>query len=143
MFRFEQDCHLRRREEGELSPEEFAEIWQGRLQEMFGSSLTLGDQHKHWWLYVGHFFFAPFYVYAYAFGELLTLALYERAKQEGAEFPERYLNVLRKGGSLSPHELMRLLDVDLDSPEFWQGGFSVIERMVSQFEELSKKAIRA
>ncbi len=143
MFRFERDCHLRRREEGELSADEFAEIWQQRLQEMFGSSLSLGEQHKHWWLYVGHFFFAPFYVYAYAFGELLTLALYERAKQEGAEFPERYLDVLRKGGSLSPHELMRRLDIDLDSADFWRGGFAVIERMVAQFEELSKNAIRS
>jgi len=142
MFRFEKECHRTRREEGELSAEEFAEIWQERLQEMFGAGLTLGEQHKQWWLYVGHFFFAPFYVYAYAFGELLTLSLYQRAKSEGLGFADRYLDVLRLGGSRSPQELMSLLDVDLTSANFWRGGFEVIEGMVAQFEGLSKKAMR-
>ncbi|MER3413039.1 MAG: oligoendopeptidase [Armatimonadota bacterium] len=142
MFRFEKECHQIRREEGELSADEFAEIWQSRLQEMFGAGVTLGEQHKHWWLYVGHFFFAPFYVYAYAFGELLSLSLYQRAKTEGASFAERYLDVLRLGGSRSPQELMSLLDVDLTSAEFWRGGFQVIEGMISQFEGLSTKATR-
>lgn len=142
MFRFEQECHRIRREEGELSAEEFSEIWQRRLQEMFGASVTLGEQHKHWWLYVGHFFFAPFYVYAYAFGELLTLSLYQRAKGEASGFATKYLDVLRLGGSRSPQELMSLLDVDLTSAEFWRGGFKVIEEMVAQFEGLSTKAMR-
>ncbi len=142
MFRFEKECHRIRREEGELSAEEFAEIWQERLQEMFGAGVTLGEQHKQWWLYVGHFFFAPFYVYAYAFGELLTLSLYQRAKSEGPGFADRYLDVLRLGGSRSPQELMSLLDVDLTSADFWRGGFEVIEGMVAQFEGLSTKAMR-
>lgn len=142
MFRFEKECHKIRREEGELSAEEFSEIWQRRLQEMFGAGVTLGEQHKHWWLYVGHFFFAPFYVYAYAFGELLTLSLYQRAKGEGPDFAEKYLDVLRLGGSRSPQELMSLLDVDLSSSDFWRGGFQVIEEMVAQFEGLSRNAMR-
>lgn len=142
MFRFEKECHRIRREEGELSAEEFAEIWQERLQEMFGAGVTLGEQHKQWWLYVGHFFFAPFYVYAYAFGELLTLSLYQRAKSEGPGFAEKYLDVLRLGGSRSPQELMSLLNVDLTSADFWRGGFEVIDGMVAQFEGLSTKAMR-
>lgn len=142
MFRFEKECHRIRREEGELSAEELSQIWQERLQEMFGAGVTLGEQHKHWWLYVGHFFFAPFYVYAYAFGELLTLSLYQRAKSEGPGFAEKYLEVLRLGGSRSPQELMSLLNVDLTSADFWRGGFEVIEGMVAQFEGLSTKAMR-
>ncbi len=134
MYRFEQRCHRERRESGELTPDRFGEIWQEELQAMFGSSVKLGDQHRKWWSYVSHFFFAPFYVYAYAFGELLTLSLYEMAKQDGPGFAERYVGLLRKGGSESPQDLMSSIGVDLDSEEFWRGGFAVMERLVSEFE---------
>ncbi|MBA4292926.1 oligoendopeptidase [bacterium] len=139
MFRFEQRCHTHRREQNELSPEDFHTYWQEELQAMFGDGVTLGDQHKHWWLYVGHFFFAPFYVYAYSFGELLTLALYEKAKTEGPDFANKYVDVLERGGGETPHELMAHLGVDLKSPEFWRGGFAVIDRMVGEFETLWSK----
>lgn len=139
MFRFEQRCHIHRREQDELSPEDFHTYWQEELQAMFGDGVKLGEQHKHWWLYVGHFFFAPFYVYAYSFGELLTLALYERAKSEGPDFANRYVDVLSRGGGETPHELMAHLGVDLKSPAFWQGGFEVINRMVEEFESLWSK----
>jgi oligoendopeptidase F len=139
MFRFEQRCHTHRREQDELSPEDFHTYWQEELQAMFGDGVTLGDQHKHWWLYVGHFFFAPFYVYAYSFGELLTLALYEKAKTEGPDFANKYVDVLERGGGETPHELMAHLGVDLKSPEFWRGGFAVIDRMVGEFETLWSK----
>jgi oligoendopeptidase F len=134
MFQFEQRCHRARRETGELSAEQFGEIWHDELQAMFGDSVAMGEDHRLWWSYVGHFFFAPFYVYAYAFGELLVLSLYERAKQSGPAFEQKYLEVLRLGGSKTPHELMAIVDVDLRSADFWEGGFRVIERFVSQFE---------
>lgn len=137
MFRFERRCHALRREQGELTPEQFGEVWQEELQAMFGSSVRLGDDHRLWWSYVGHFFFAPFYVYAYAFGELLALSLYQRARQEGPGFADRYIKLLELGGSLSPNELMALVGVDLDSREFWLGGFSAIEGMIGRFEELT------
>lgn len=136
MFRFEQKCHNHRREHGELSPEEFQGYWQEEIQSMFGGAVSLGDQHKRWWLYVGHFFAVPFYVYAYSFGELLTLALYEQAKLGGPAFADRYVDVLERGGSETPHELMGHLGVDLRSEQFWQGGFAVIDRLVSEFERL-------
>lgn len=136
MFRFEQRCHEKRRNEGELSSEDFAEIWQDEIQSMFGKAVTMGDQHKDWWSYVSHFFFAPFYVYAYSFGELLTLALYQMSQEQGPEFADKYVKVLELGGSQTPHELMAHLGVDLRSEEFWQGGFSAIEAMVKKFETL-------
>ncbi|MBS1706498.1 MAG: M3 family oligoendopeptidase [Armatimonadetes bacterium] len=136
MYRFEQACHRARREEGELSSEEFGDLWQSELQAMFGDSVKLGEDHRKWWMYVGHFFFAPFYVYAYAFGELLTLSLYQRAKHEGPEFATRYMDMLRMAGSKSPMELMAYVGVDLRSPEFWQGGIDAIEALVAEFERL-------
>ncbi len=136
MFRFEQRCHEMRRSEGELTAEQFGEVWQEEMQSMFGDSVKMGEQHKLWWSYVGHFFYAPFYVYAYSFGELLALAIFQKAKKAGPAFADRYLDVLRQGGSKSPHDLMAMVDVDLRSREFWQGGFDAIEAFVAKFERL-------
>jgi oligoendopeptidase F len=136
MFRFEQRAHAHRRDKGELTPEDFSAIWQEEIQSMFGTSIELDDQHKRWWLYVSHFFHTPFYVYAYSFGELLTMAVYEKAKQEGPSFAAKYVDVLERGGSESPHELMARLGVDLRDKSFWEGGFAVIDRMVGEFERL-------
>lgn len=140
MFRFEQLCHETAREEGELTAERFAELWQSEIQAMFGDSLELGEQHRMWWSYVSHFIAAPFYVYAYSFGELLVLSLFERGKQEGDAFATRYVDLLRLGGSRSPEELMATVGVDLRSEEFWRGGFQAIQRMVEQFEALWAEA---
>lgn len=136
MFGFEQRCHKTRRESGELTPEQFGEIWQEELQAMFGKAVILGDQHRIWWSYIGHFFFAPFYVYAYSFGELLVLSLYQKAKSEGPSFAPRYEELLRMGGSKSPDELMAFVGVDLHSEDFWRGGFAAMERLVAEFERL-------
>jgi oligoendopeptidase F len=136
MFSFERRCHHARREEGELTPEQFGDIWQEEIQAMFGSSVKLGEQHRSWWSYVSHFVSVPFYVYAYSFGELLVLSLYQRAKREGPSFAGKYVELLRLGGSRSPQDLMSTVDVDLKSREFWQGGFDALESLVAEFERL-------
>jgi oligoendopeptidase F len=139
MYRFEKRAHRQRRESGELTKEEFAAIYQEEMQSMFQDSVHLGEQHGDWWSYISHFFFAPFYVYAYSFGELLTLSLFQRAKNQGPGFAEQYLDVLQRGGSETPQQLMGRLGVDLTDREFWQEGFDSIDRMVAKFEDLKKK----
>ena len=114
----------------------FGDIWQEEIQAMFGSSVKLGEQHRMWWSYVGHFIAVPFYVYAYSFGELLVLSLYQQAKREGPTFADKYIQVLRLGGSKTPQELMSIVDVDLKSRAFWQGGFDALESLVAEFEKL-------
>jgi oligoendopeptidase F len=136
MYQFEKGAHNKRRTEGELTAEEFGSIWQEELQAMFGDSVALGEQHRSWWMYVGHFTGSPFYVYAYSFGELLVLSLYEMAKKAGPGFADRYVEVLKLGGSKTPAELMGMLDIDLRSEEFWRGGFAALENIMSEFERL-------
>jgi oligoendopeptidase F len=136
MYRFEQAIHNHRRTQGELTPDQFDDYWQREQQAMFGDSVELGEEHRTWWSYVGHFVNSPFYVYAYSFGELLALSLYQRAKTEGPVFAEKYFDMLRFGGSLTPQELMDKVGVNLDDPQFWQGGFNVLEGLVDRFEEL-------
>ncbi len=140
MNRFENAAHTRRRTEGELSPEQFGEIWQEVLQPMFGDSLELTEDHKPWWSYVGHFYFAPGYVYAYAYGNLLALSVYRRYQESGPEFADRYLEFLAAGGSTRPDELVRTLDMDITDPGFWDAGLSILDGMVTQIEELSASA---
>lgn len=136
LYSFESRAHDCRRDTGEISPEDFGTMWQEELQQMFGNSIKLGEEHRDFWMIIGHFFFAPFYVYAYAFGELLTFGVYQKAKQAGPSFEKRYIDLLRLGGSLSPDDLMATIDVDLASAEFWKGGIGMIDDLIMRFETL-------
>ena len=136
MYRFESAIHAHRRERGELTTDEFGDYWQTEVQAMFGDSVTLGDEHRLWWSYISHFIGSPFYVYAYSFGELLVLSLYQQAKTGGPEFADKYLRMLEAGGSLTPQQLMDKVGVNLSDPAFWQGGFDVLAGLVSEFEAL-------
>jgi len=136
MYRFEQDIHRHRREQGELTPEQFGDYWQARQQSMFKDSVVLGEDHKMWWSYIPHFIGSPFYVYAYSFGELLVMALFQQYKRKGGAFADEYVTLLRKGGSLSPRELMQSVGIDIKDPAFWQGGLDVLGGMVTEFEKM-------
>ncbi|MDO8681927.1 MAG: M3 family oligoendopeptidase [Armatimonadota bacterium] len=136
MYRFEQDLHNARRQGGEQTTDQISEIWQRRIQSMFLDSVELGDEHKYWWLYVGHFIESPFYVYAYSFGELLVMALYAKYQRELEAFPPKYIEMLRAGGSMSPHDLLSHVDIDIKQREFWQGGLNVIRGIIERFEEI-------
>jgi oligoendopeptidase F len=139
MNRFEHRIHTARREDGELDADRFSEIWMETQQAMFGGSVTLGDHYRRWWSYIPHFLHTPGYVYAYAFGELLVLALYARYQDAGAgdAFAEEYVDLLRAGGSDWPHRLVRRLGVDLTDTSFWQNGLGEIEALIDDAEELA------
>ena len=79
----------------------------------------------------------PGYVYAYAFGELLVLALYEIYLREGADFPEKYITLLSSGGSKRPEDLLAPLGIDINDPSFWNIGLRAIERLIAEAEELA------
>jgi oligoendopeptidase F len=137
MNRFEDQIHTIRRTEGELSVERFSECWIESQQQMFQGSVILGEHYQIWWSYIPHFVHTPGYVYAYAFGELLVLALYEIYQRDRARFPELYLELLTAGGSDWPHVLLGKLGVDLQDPGFWQEGLQAIESLIVQAEELA------
>ncbi len=137
MNRFEDAIHTARRAEGELSVERFSALWLQTQRAMFGASLTLRDDYGIWWSYVPHFIRTPGYVYAYAFGELLVLALFSRYKQEGAAFAPRYLEVLASGGSEAPERILAKVGVDLTDPTFWAQGLQIIDDMINDLEALT------
>ncbi len=134
MNRFEQLMHEGRRSQGELSREQLSDYWLTTQRAMFGDTVRLGEDYSIWWSYIPHFLSTPGYVYSYAFGELLVLALYGIYQQEGEAFVAKYLELLSAGGSRTPYELLQPFGIDLDSPAFWQQGLNVIEEMLTRVE---------
>ncbi len=139
MTRFEQELHRARKEKGELKSDEINEIWLKANEMEFHDSVELREEYGWWWSYVLHFVHYPFYCYAYAFGELLVLALYDMYKEKGEEFVPQYIDLLKAGGSEDPKDLLAKIGVDITDPDFWQRGLSVIRESVERLEQLAEK----
>ena len=136
--RYEEACHVARRTQGELSTDQLGEMFQEKLQAMFGDALILTDEHKVWWSYVGHFLHTPGYVYAYSFGNLLALSVYHRYLEVGQPFVEQYLDFLAAGGSTRPDELVKRIGMDITDPGFWDAGLKILDGMVTEVERLAQ-----
>ncbi len=136
MNRFEDMIHNSRRDKGELSTDDLSALWLESQKAMFGDAVRLDDHYRLWWSYIPHFLHTPGYVYSYAFGELLVLALYRIYQEQGEDFIPKYIHLLAQGGSQSPYDLLKPFDIDLNSPTFWQGGLLVIEEMLGQVENM-------
>jgi oligoendopeptidase F len=106
------------------------------LKAQFGDSVELSDDFKWEWVSIPHIYHVPFYVYAYAFGQLLVFSLYQQFKAEGNSFKPKYLKILSAGGSEAPAKILEEAGIDIRSAKFWQGGFDVLSRMVDELEKL-------
>ncbi|HEU0249462.1 MAG TPA: M3 family oligoendopeptidase [Solirubrobacteraceae bacterium] len=140
MNRFEDLVHTARREQGELSVERFGELWFESQEEMFGDSVQITEGYRSWWSYIPHFIGSPGYVYAYAYGQLLALSVYQQYEQRGEELVPRYLEMLAAGGSRSPEDLGRIVGVDLADPGFWDAGLDLVERQLRAAEHAAQAA---
>jgi oligoendopeptidase F len=138
MNRFEELVHTSRREQGELSVDRFGELWAESQEEMMGDSVEITEGYRSWWSYVPHFIGSPGYVYAYAYGQLLALSVYKSYEQRGADFVPQYLELLAAGGSRSPEELGRIVNVDLTDPGFWDAGLDLVEGQLLAAEEAAR-----
>jgi oligoendopeptidase F len=143
MNRFEHLVHTERREIGELSVDRFGELWAESQKELLGDAVEVTDGYRSWWSYVPHFIGSPGYVYAYAYGQLLALAVYGRYREEGESFVPAYLELLSAGGSRSPEELGEIVGVDLADPGFWDLGLALVEDQLAAAEQAARDAGRA
>lgn len=109
------------------------------LKTQFGDSVEISDEFQYEWVSIPHIFSVPFYVYAYSFGQLLVFSLYKQYKQEGEAFKPRYLKILETGGSQSPDRILKDAGIDMREASFWQGGFDVIDGLVSELEKIPVK----
>jgi oligoendopeptidase F len=142
MNRFEHLVHTQRRETGELSLERIGDLWAESQEELLGDAVEVTDGYRSWWSYVPHFISTPGYVYAYAYGQLLALAVYGRYEEEGDAFVPAYLDLLGAGGSRSPEELGKIVGVDLADPGFWDKGLALVERQLEAAETAAREAGR-
>jgi oligoendopeptidase F len=118
------------------SVDELCQAYLANLGEQFGDSMEISDEFKWEWVSIPHIYQVPFYVYAYAFGQLLVLSLYQQFQREGEAFKPRYLKILSAGGSQAPVKILAEAGIDIYSPQFWQGGFDVVAGMVERLEGL-------
>lgn len=117
--------------------DELSQLYLKNLTEQFGDSLTLSDEFAWEWTLISHIYNSPFYTYAYCFGQLLVLSLYQQYMQEGENFVPRYLKLLSYGGSASPQTILKEAGFDIVSPEFWQGGYSVLQSKLNYLEQIT------
>jgi oligoendopeptidase F len=118
------------------SVEEIAEAYMDNLRKQFGDAIEVSDEFKWEWVSIPHIYHTPFYVYAYAFGQLLVFSLYQQFKQEGEAFKPRYKKILAAGGSESPAKILGEAGIDICTEAFWQGGFDVIRGLIEQLEKM-------
>ena len=132
---FEIKVHDERRE-AELTPDKLGEIWLEVQRESLGPALSLDDPYRYYWTYIPHFIHTPFYVYAYAFGDCLVNSLYAVYQDAHQGFAEKYLELLKAGGTLRHGDLLAPFGLDAANPFFWSKGLSVIAGFLDELEQL-------
>jgi len=137
MHEYERRLHDARRD-GELTPEQISEIWLATQREALGDGVDLpdGTGYAIYWAYIPHFIHVPFYVYAYAFGDCLVNSLYAAYQQAETGFAEKYLEMLKAGGTKRHKELLAPFGLDAADPAFWSKGLGVVSGFIDELEKM-------
>jgi len=134
-YQFESRVHHERRL-GELAPEKIGQIWMQVQRESLGPALRVHDEYSSFWTYIPHFVHTPFYVYAYAFGDCLVNSLYSVYRKSESGFADKYLDMLRAGGTKRHRELLAPFGLCADDPAFWQQGLDVVVGFIDELEAM-------
>jgi len=131
---FERDAH-RLIAEGSTT-DQLNQLYLANLQQQFGDSLDISDDFRHEWISIPHIYHTPFYCYAYSFGQLLSLSLYQQYKVQGQAFQPVLHKILAYGGSASPNHILTEVGIDMADPNFWRGGFKFVDGMIDELDTL-------
>jgi oligoendopeptidase F len=132
---FEREAH-RLVAEGKTM-DELNQHYLANLSQQFGDSLDLSEDFQREWICIPHIYHTPFYCYAYSFGQLLALSLYQQYKEEGSGFGPKLRKILAYGGSASPNHILSEAGIDMADPDFWRSGFKVVEGMIDELDSLA------
>ena len=136
---FETRAH-EERQNGELSEDRLCEIWLEEMRQSLGDYVVVDDNSRYIWLQVGHFFFLPFYVYAYSFADCLVNSLFKVSRDgEVKDFADKYLHLLSQTAIGDYKEIFAPFGLDIDSPSFWNKGLDLISEYIDELERLDKK----
>ena len=131
------ECKLHdARAQGELTPDDINALWMSVQAESLGDVFDFQPGYETFWSYIPHFVHSPFYVYAYAFGDGLVNALYAVYQEGGADFQDKYFDMLKAGGSKHHTELLAPFGLDASDPAFWDKGLSMISGMIDELEAM-------
>lgn len=135
---FERQVHEQINSGSELTYKDLNHLWRSEQEKLYGGVVRhdTAPEDESGWSMIPHIYHSPFYCYAYAFGNLLTFALYNKV-QDGSLSVEDYKDILRAGGSERPRDLLKKYNIDIASPEFYRAGLREVEKMVEEFEKLS------
>ncbi len=139
MTNFELWAHETASREGEIPGEALMDLWIKANAELYKDSVELTENYRHGWKYVPHFIHSPFYCYAYAFAQLFVLCLFQKYKENPISFVPQYFEMLSLGGSKRPKEIAAIAGLDIENPDFWQSGLTLLEQRVNAVEALSKR----
>ena len=133
-YSFEEAVHSERAQ-GEISADRLGEIWMEIQKESLGPAFRFDADYKHFWSYIPHFIHSPFYVYAYAFGDCLVNSLYNEFETGHPSFKEKYISMLKAGGTLHHKELLEPFGLNANDPDFWQRGLNVVDGFIDELEK--------
>ena len=131
---FEMDAH--KQIANSTTVDELSDTYLRNLKTQFGNSIDISNDFGSEWSYIPHFYHSPFYCYAYSFGNLLSLSLFQTYKKEGESFVPTYIDILAAGGSKKPELLLKEHGFDISKTEFWQAGFDYIKNQVNVLSKL-------
>jgi oligoendopeptidase F len=116
---------------------EVSDLYLRNLEDQFGDSVTVSNDFRWEWLYIPHLYHTPFYCYAYSFGNLLVLSLYQQFRKEGkSSFIPKYYKLLSSGGTRKTEEILSDIGINISSRDFWQQGFDLVEKNVRELRDL-------
>jgi oligoendopeptidase F len=130
---FERDAH-RLVAEGKTM-DELNQHYLSQLKQQFGDAVEVSEDFQQEWICIPHIYHTPFYCYAYSFGQLLALSLYQQYKEQGQSFAPKLLKILAYGGSASPQHILSEAGIDMADPNFWRSGFKVVEDMIEELAQ--------
>ena len=139
---FELRAHNERRN-GELTEERLSQIWVEEMRDSLGDSVVVDEDSAHIWSMVGHFFFLPFYVYAYSYADCFVNSLYQ-VKQSGKveNFADKYLDMLSKTALEDYEKILAPFGLNPNNAEFWEYGLALISAYIDELEKLDKKILQ-
>ena len=132
-YQFETKLHAERRS-GEILPDRIGELWMEVQTDSLGPAFRFTPDYSVYWAYIPHFIHSPFYVYAYAFGDCLVNALYAEYQAGHPGFEQKYLDMLRAGGTKRHKELLAPFGLDASDPAFWNRGLDIISGFIDELE---------
>ena len=136
---FETRAHAERKN-GEVSEERLSQIWVEEMRDSLGDYVEIDEDSTHIWSMVGHFFFLPFYVYAYSYADCFVNSLY-RVKEAGKvkDFADKYLDMLSKTALEDYDKILKPFGLNPNNAEFWEYGLELISSYIDLLEKLDKK----